>query len=447
MGIKVGTISLGCPKNTVDTELMLGFLKEEGFDIVDEAVEADVIIVNTCGFITAAKEESIEVIFDVARLKKGGNRPYILVAGCLSQRYGKELLNEMPEIDGVMGTNEVANVAQIVRRILSGERVLTIDNKNSLHEDHRIRVPLETSPTAYVKIAEGCVNYCSYCVIPYIRGPYRSRPMEAIINEVQKLSEDGVKEIILVAQETTRYGLDIYGDYKLAELLRHLVSVEGYEWLRVMYCYPTNVTEDLIEVIAQENKICKYIDLPLQHASNAMLRRMNRRGSKEDALRLIDKLRSSIPDLSLRTTFIVGFPGETEADFKELLEFMEEVKFERAGVFAYSREEDTPAASMSHQVPEDIKQARVQEAMLLQQRISYANNQAKLGQMVEVLVEGFDETRQMYIGRTQADAPEIDGQVFFTSSRCLTPGLLVPVRIIQADEYDLTGELVHEFAK
>jgi len=446
MGYKIGMISLGCPKNEVDAELMLGFLKKDGFDIVDEAPKADVIIVNTCGFITPAKEESIETILDVARLKKR-NGPLLLVAGCLSQRYGRELLREMDEIDGVMGTSEVAGIAQIVRRMLSGERVLAVGGGNYLCDDHTIRVRPAGSPTAYVKIAEGCVNYCSYCAIPRIRGPFRSRPIESVVDEVQKLTREGVKEIILVAQETTRYGLDIYGDYKLAELLSRLVPIEGLEWLRVMYCYPTSITDDLIKVIARENKICKYIDLPLQHASNSVLRRMNRTGSKEDILRLIDKLRSSIPGLTLRTSFIVGFPGETQSDYEELLEFMDEVRFERAGVFAYSREEGTPAASMPAQVSEDVKQARVQEAMLLQKEISYDHNRKKIGRVLKVLVEEFDDIQGMYIGRTEADAPEVDGQVFFNASQGVDPGLIVPVRIDEVDEYDLTGELVHELAK
>lgn len=446
MGYKIGMVSLGCPKNEIDAELMLGFLKNAGFDVVKEVIEADLVIVNTCGFITDAKEESIEAIFNLARLKKG-RRPHILVAGCLSQRYGRELLDEIDEIDGVMGTNEVADVAEIVKKILNGERVLALGGDIFNHKDHRIRMRLDNSSTAYVKIAEGCVNYCSYCAIPYIRGPYRSRPMNAIVDEVKHLTREGVKEVILVAQETTRYGLDIYGDYKLAELLRVLCTVEELKWLRLLYCYPTSITGELIEVIAQEDKICKYIDLPLQHASDVILRKMNRKGSKQDILRLIDQLRSSIPGLTLRTTFIVGFPGETQADFEELLEFMSDIKFERAGVFAYSREEGTPAASMPGHVPENIKQARVQESMLLQQQISYANNLSKIGREMSVLVEGFDEVQGMYTGRTEADAPEIDGQVFFNAYRNIEPGLLVPVRVTQADEYDLTGELVHELAK
>ncbi len=442
MVIKVGIVSLGCPKNEVDAELLAGFLKQSGYSIVDVAANADVIIVNTCGFINAAKQESIDTILNLARLRKRNAPPYILVAGCLSQRYGRELLQEMDEIDGVMGTNEVASVAQVVDRVLSGERVLAVGAENSFHQDHRVRDRLHYSPTAYVKVAEGCVNCCSYCAIPDIRGPFRSRPVDPIISEVEGLVRTGVKEIIMVAQETTRYGLDLYDEYKLTELLRRSAAVDGLKWLRFLYSYPTSVTEDLIKVIAEDSKICNYIDLPLQHASNAILSRMNRRGSKEDILHLIDKLRASIPNLTLRTTFIVGFPGETEADFQELLEFMGRVKFERAGVFAYSAEEGTPAASMPDQVPEDIKQAREKEAMLLQQEISDANNRLKIGQEVEVLVEGFDEIQGRYYGRTAADAPEIDGQVFFSANRVVAPGELVPVRINQADEYDLTGELV-----
>ncbi len=446
MTTKIGMVSLGCPKNEVDAELMLGILKREGYEITNSAGEAGLIIVNTCGFITAAKQESIETILDLARLKKSDGRPYILVAGCLSQRYGNELLSEMEEIDGVMGTNEVEQVAEVVNRITGGERVLAVGAANSLCHDHRVRESLHPSATAYVKIAEGCVNHCSYCAIPFIRGPFRSRPMESITGEVRELTRRGVKEVILVAQETTRYGLDIYGEYKLAELLRRLAASGEPEWLRFLYCYPTSVTGELIKVMAQESKICNYIDLPLQHASNSILRRMNRRGSKEDIIRLIEKLRSSIPGLTLRTTFIVGFPGETEADFQELLEFMEHVKFERAGVFAYSAEEGTPAASMPGQVPEDVKLAREEEAMLLQRGISLANNRRKIGQKVKVLVEGFDEDQGFFFGRTSADAPDVDGRVYFTGGPGVKPGMFVPVRIVQVDEYDLTGELAYESA-
>lgn len=446
MSINVALTSLGCAKNTVDAELMLGLLKKTGYKIVDRLAIADIVIVNTCGFIIDAKEESIEAIFSAVGLKKRNKRPYILVAGCLSQRYGKILFREIPEVDGIMGINRIADISIIVKRILNGERVLAVDGEDYLCEDQRLRL-LNNTATAYVKISEGCDNRCSYCVIPGIRGPFRSRQMESVIDEVYYLANNGVKEIILVAQDTTRYGLDIYGQYKLAGLLRQLVNIDGLQWIRLLYCYPTAITPELIQVIAREDKICKYIDLPLQHVSNKLLRLMNRQGYKEDYLDLIKKMRAKIPGLTLRTTFMVGFPGETNAEFMELLDFIKEVKFERMGVFTYSREEGTPASLMPGQVPEEVKRSRLQKAMMLQQQISYTINCNKIGRNLEVLVEGFDEELQKYKGRSQSDAPEIDGQVYFNFSGHIDLGSIVVVRINQADEYDLTGELVHESAK
>ncbi|MCF8011965.1 MAG: 30S ribosomal protein S12 methylthiotransferase RimO [Clostridiales bacterium] len=442
---KIALISLGCSKNSVDSELMFGFLQNNGFIITNNYNEADLIIINTCGFIKDAKEESIEVILNAVDSKSPGGKPYVLVAGCLSQRYGSELLTEIPEIDGVMGVNEISNVVHIVNRIIGGEKVKEISEKSIILDDYSFRLRFEKTPFAYIKLAEGCNNRCSYCAIPFIKGPYKSRTMKSIIYEVRVLAEQGVKEIILVAQETTRYGLDLYGEYKLADLLCELSRVDGIEWIRVLYCYPESITGDLIETINREDKICNYIDLPLQHVNNRVLRRMNRRGSKEDIINLINNIRSNIKNVILRTTFIIGFPSETENDFRELLEFIKEIQFERAGFFSYSDEEGTPAANLTPKISEEVKQARMKEAALLQEQISYDKNKEKTGKEYEVLVEGFDNNYKMYIGRTRADAPEVDGQVFFYSSKNVNAGSIVKIFINDADEYDLTGELHHEF--
>lgn len=442
MSLRVGVVSLGCVKNLVDTELMLGLLDRAGFEITSNQNDADVLIVNTCGFITEAKEESISTILKMARSKVTGRCRVLLVAGCLAQRYGRELLDEMPEVDGVMGTGDVSLVVEVVRRTLAGERVGEIGPPGFLHTYRFPRVRATAPHLAYVKIAEGCDNRCAYCAIPAIRGPYRSRRLEDIEAEVRSLAAAGVKEIIIVAQDTTRYGYDLYGRLALPDLLRRLVAADGLQWIRLMYCYPDEVTEELIEVMAAEKKICRYIDLPLQHASDEILKRMNRRGTRRDIESLIRNLRSAIEGLTLRTTFIVGLPGEEERHFQELLEFMAEVKFERVGIFKYSPEEGTPAADMPGQVPEEVKKERFKRAMKLQRTISMSHNRSRIGLVMPVLVEAWDERRKMYRGRSEGDAPEVDGNVYLTAPKPLRAGEMVNVRITAAREYDLVGELV-----
>lgn len=440
MSYRVGMVSLGCAKNLVDTELMLGQLDAAGFIITPRPEEADVLLVNTCGFITPAKEESIDQILDLAQYKKSGRCRVLLVTGCLAQRYPGELLDEMPEIDGVLGTGMVDRVVDVVRRALAGERVLAVGEPGFDYDADLPRIRTTAEHTAYVKIAEGCSNCCTYCAIPSIRGPYRSRTLESIRQEVEALAAGGVKEIILVAQDTTRYGLDLYGERKLAPLLRSLNGISGIRWIRVLYGHPDGITAELIDVFLSCDKICRYIDLPLQHASPAVLARMGRGSSAYRLRELVHKLRRAIPGLTLRTTFMVGFPGEREEDFQQLLDFMREMRFERAGVFKFCAEEGTPAAAMTGQVPEEVKEERYHRAMALQQQISLEHNRSLVGSLVSVLVEGKKGSR--YFGRTQADAPEIDGRVYFTAGRVTpSPGDFVLVKITRAGEYDLMGEL------
>ncbi|SHI44884.1 30S ribosomal protein S12 methylthiotransferase RimO [Desulfofundulus thermosubterraneus] len=440
MSCRVGMVSLGCAKNLVDTELMLGQLDAAGFIITPRPEEADVLIVNTCGFITPAKEESIDQILDLAQYKKSGRCRVLLVTGCLAQRYPRELLDEMPEIDGVLGAGMVNRVVDVVRRALAGERVLAVGEPGFDYDAGLPRIRTTGEHTAYVKIAEGCSNCCTYCAIPSIRGPYRSRTLESIRQEVEALAAGGVKEVILVAQDTTRYGLDLYGERKLAPLLRSLNGISGIRWIRVLYGHPDGITDELIDVFSSCDKICRYIDLPLQHASPAVLARMGRGGSASRLRELVHKLRRAIPGLTLRTTFMVGFPGEKEEDFQQLLDFMREMRFERAGVFKFCAEEGTPAAVMTGQVPEEVKEERYHRAMALQQQISLEHNRSMVGSLVSVLVEG--KKGSHYFGRTEADAPEIDGRVYFTAGRVTpSPGDFVLVKITLAREYDLMGEL------
>jgi len=443
MSVKVGLISLGCPKNLVDSETMLGLLKDAGFEITGREREADVLIVNTCSFIDDAKEESIKTILELARLKEEGKCRALLVTGCLAQRYPGELQAEMPEIDGLIGTGLLPGVPGVVRRVLAGEKVVAVGAPGYLHSARLSRILATPGYTAYLKIAEGCDNRCSYCTIPAVRGPFRSREIDDLLAEAEELAGRGVKELILVAQDTTRYGKDLYGRPVLDGLLGRLAAVEGLVWLRLLYTYPTLLTDELIRLMAREKKICRYLDLPLQHAANPVLSRMNRRGGREEAARLVEKLRSEVPGITLRTSFIVGFPGETEEDFRELLDFMAQVRFDRVGVFAYSREEGTTAAEMSGQAPEAVKVERRERAMALQQEISLEKNRRKIGEEITVLVEesGLKE-RGFYTGRSEGDAPEIDGRVYFKADRILNPGDFVKVSVKGARPYDLTGELV-----
>lgn len=439
---KVGLVSLGCPKNLVDSEIMLGLLKRDGFVITNREEEADVLIVNTCAFINDAKEESIKTIFELARHKEGGRLKALIAAGCLAERYAAELANKMPEIDSLAGTGDVGEIVQVVRRAISGGRSKPEADPGYLPAAGIPRL-LSTPPyTAYLKIAEGCDNRCSYCVIPAIRGPYRSRSMEDILSEAFRLAGGGARELILIAQDTTRYGTDLYGRPALADLLRELARIEDATWLRVMYAYPSLVTDGLIELLSSGEKVCRYLDLPLQHASDKILRKMNRRDRQADLIKLVEYLRSSVPGIVLRTSFIVGFPGETAEDFQELLDFMSAVRFDRVGVFTYSPEENTRAAAMPGQVPEEVKNERKEEAMALQQDISLQRNAEKTGREMIVLVEGRSATKGIFFGRSEGDAPEVDGRVYVRADRDLKPGEFVRVRVTGVSEYDLAGELV-----
>lgn len=439
MNKKIVMISLGCAKNRVDTEVMLGHLQKAGYQITGEAEEAGVIIINTCGFITAAKEESINAIFDAARLKEKGNCARIVVAGCLAQRYAAELLEEVPEIDGIIGTGAIPEIVTTVNQVLSGERYVLVDTPGYLHRQKDPRLLTTPRHTAYLKIAEGCDNRCSYCAIPNIRGPYRSRPMEAVIEEAKELCSRSTKELIVIAQETTRYGIDLYGSYKLADLLQGLERIENCRWIRLMYCYPTTITGELLDVIRSSAKICRYIDLPLQHINNRILKMMNRRGNKEQIIYLINKLRRMMPGITIRTTFIVGFPGETEAEFNELLSFIEHTRFDRAGIFGFSPEEGTAAEKLPGRISDREIAARLDAAMTLQQNISAQNNRKFIGMEKSVLAEGWDNDANMYWGRSEGDAPEIDGKVFFTSEETVRAGDFVRVKILDSTEYDLAG--------
>lgn len=415
MLIKIGMISLGCAKNQVDAEMMLFTLRTAGYQIVNEAALADVAIVNTCGFIEQAKQESIDEILELAELKKEGKIKAIIVTGCLAERYQYEVMKELYEVDAVVGIGDNANIAETVEKVLNGERVSAFPDKLCLPlEGGRLQ---STPPYyAYLKISEGCDNCCTYCAIPKIRGKFRSRKKEAVIEEARALAQNGVKELIVIAQDTTRYGEDLYGKPVLDELLEELAKIDELEWIRLLYCYPDKITDSLLDTIAKNDKILKYIDLPLQHCSGKVLKAMNRRGNREELEALIDKIRTKIPGVVLRTTLIAGFPGESEEDFNELSEFVAKMKFERLGCFAYSQEEGTPAALMKDQIDEDVKQKRQDIIMEQQQGIMYDYCQSLVGKTLTVLVEGFDRYAECYFGRSAADSPEVDGKVFFSAN-------------------------------
>ena len=430
--------SLGCSKNLIDSEQMLGLLEQSGYEIVENEEDANILIVNTCTFIESAKMESIECILELAQYKKTGHCKYLIVTGCLAQRYKEQILSELPEVDAVIGTNEYDKIADVIRSLdEEQEKRLFCAETPLLCETSRLR----STPgyTAYLKIAEGCDNHCTYCVIPSIRGRYRSRRMEDIISEAKELAADGVKELVVIAQDTTRYGKDLYGEYRLAELLRELCHIDNIEWVRVHYCYPEIVTDKLIDVFAEESKLCNYFDIPIQHCSDGILKRMGRRTNKKQITELIARIRHRLPDAVIRTSLIVGFPGETEEEFEELRQFVEETKFDRLGVFAYSREEDTPAYDMDNQIDEEEKERRRELLMMVQSEISQQLNEDKIGKTVRVLVEGKDEIIKSYYGRTYADSIEIDGKVFFKSDKPLKEGDFASVKIEQVLEYDLFG--------
>ncbi len=443
MTIKVGVVSLGCAKNLVDSEVMLGILDKANYAITGEEDQAEVLIVNTCGFIESAKQESINTILALAEHKQTGRCKVLILAGCLAQKYRDELARELPEVDAIVGTGEVENIAGIVEAAMSGgEKVVKVDSPEYLYDHNSPRIRTTPGYSAYVKVADGCDNCCSYCVIPELRGSYRSRHLESIEAEVKSLVEQGVKEVLLIAQDTTRYGIDIYGQFKLSELVERLSQIKDLHWIRLLYCYPTHFTEELISAMAKNPKVCKYLDIPLQHCDDEILQAMNRRGKRQDILDLIARLRKAMPDIVLRTSFIVGLPGETEDKFQALLNFIAEVRFDRAGIFTYSREPGTPAAGMENQVPDEVKEERYHRAMEALMQLSWEKNQARVGQTLEVLVEGKEENGHWF-GRSQGDAPDIDGKVYFDGDNP-GPGSFVQVRITEAYEYDLMGEVINE---
>ncbi|MEV3214249.1 30S ribosomal protein S12 methylthiotransferase RimO [Paenibacillus larvae] len=441
MSEKVKVVTLGCEKNLVDSEIMGGLINERGFSLVDQAEEATVIIVNTCGFIDAAKEESINTILDMAELKQTAHLKALIVSGCLTQRYKEELMKELPEIDGIVGTGDFHKINDIIDQALNGKKPILVGNPVFNYEAALPRRITTPRYTAYVKIAEGCDNNCTFCSIPIMRGKFRSRSMESILAEVRQLSEQGVKEISLIAQDSTNYGIDLYDSYVLPELLNKVSAIEGIEWVRLHYAYPGFFTDELIETIATNPKICKYIDLPLQHSEDSVLKRMRRPGRQKDARELIRKIRSRIPDAALRTSIIVGFPGETEEDFQSLVDFVKEINFDRLGVFTYSREQDTPASRFPDQIPDDVKEYRANVLMEVQRQISHERNGKRIGMEIPVLIERYDGRNDVFIGRSQFDAPEIDGEVFVSAKR-LEIGRIARVRITHSFEFDLSGEVV-----
>lgn len=436
---KVKVVTLGCEKNLVDSEIMSGLIDQRGYRLVDEREDATVIIVNTCGFIDAAKEESVNTILELAELKETAKLKALIVSGCLTQRYKQTLMEEMPEIDGIVGTGDFYNINQIVDEALKGKKPIQVGNPVFNYEEVLPRKVSTAKYTTYVKIAEGCDNNCTFCSIPIMRGKFRSRSMESVIAEVKMMASQGVKEISLIAQDSTNYGTDLYGEYKLAELLRKVSQVEGIEWVRLHYAYPGFFTDELIEEMASNPKVCKYVDMPLQHSEDSILKRMRRPGRNRDIRELVAKIRSRIPNVSLRTSLIVGFPGETEEDFERLCEFVRDIKFDRLGVFTYSKEEDTPASRLPDQVDDEVKEWRANTLMEIQREVANEISGKYIGQVLDVLVERYDGRSDVFIGRSQYDAPEIDGEVYVTNCNA-SIGQMTKVRITHAYEYDLSGE-------
>ena len=434
-------ISLGCDKNLVDSEVMLGLLNAKGYQMVDDEMKADIIIVNTCCFIHDAKEESIQTILEMAQYKTDGRLKVLVVTGCLAQRYQQEILDEIPEVDAVLGTTSYDKIVEAVEEALAGKGHVEVEDIDALPLVDTGRLVTTGGHFAYLKIAEGCDKHCTYCIIPKIRGNFRSVPMERLIKEAGELAGQGVKELILVAQETTLYGKDLYGEKSLHRLLRELCKISGIRWIRILYCYPEEIDENLIQVMKEEKKICHYLDLPIQHANDDILKRMGRRTSKKQLEEIIGRLRREIPDIALRTTLITGFPGETKEQHEELMEFVDEMEFDRLGVFTYSPEEDTPAADMPDQVPEEVKEERQAEIMELQQEIVFDQAEAMIGREVLVMIEGKVADENAYVGRTYKDAPNVDGLIFINTEAELMSGDFAKVKVTGALEYDLIGEL------
>ena len=442
MATRVGMVSLGCPKNQIDAEHMLYSLKSEGFELVQDAALADVVIINTCGFISDAKQEAIDTTLEFLELKKEGRIKAVIMTGCLAERYRDQIMQEMPELDAVIGLGANDKLVDIIRDIYAYHKPIECYGECEALAMEGSRI-ISTEPFyAYLKIAEGCSNFCTYCAIPKIRGRFRSRKMEDIIEEAKWLAENGVKELVVIAQDTTRYGEDNYGKPMLPELLRELCKIDGFKWIRTLYSYPERISDELIDVVASEPKLVKYFDLPIQHCNSEVLRRMNRHCNKEQITELVTKLRDRIPGVILRTTVITGFPGETEEQFEELSAFIKQARFERLGAFAYSAEEDTPAAEFPDQIDEDVKQKRLEIVYNEQSFIMDEKNEALVGKTFETVCEGFDRYAEMYFGRTYMDAPEIDGKLFFTSERKLQAGEFVNVKITDILDYDPIGETV-----
>ena len=445
--MKILFISLGCDKNLADSEEMLGLLTGSGHEIVDSEEEAEAIVVNTCCFIHDAKEESINTILEMAEYKKSGVCQVLIVTGCMAQRYKEEIIQEIPEVDAVLGTTSYGDIVQALNEASAGKHFEEFKDINSLPEDSGRRVITTGGHFGYLKIAEGCDKHCTYCIIPSLRGNFRSVPEERLLAQAEYMASQGVKELILVAQETTVYGTDLYGKKTLHLLLRKLCQIKGIRWIRILYCYPEEIYDELIQVMKEEKKICHYLDLPIQHCSDRILKRMGRRTSKAQLVEIITKLRKEIPDIVLRTSLITGFPGETEEDHQELLEFVDEMEFDRLGVFTYSPEEDTPAATMKDQVPEELKEERRDEIMELQQEISLDKGNQRIGQEMLVMIEGKVSGESAYIGRTYMDAPKVDGYMFVQTGELMVTGDFAKVRVTGALEYDLIGELTDEYTE
>ena len=451
--IKLFCVSLGCDKNLVDTEKMLGVAGGLGVSFTDDETEADAILINTCCFIGDAKEESVNTILEMARYKEEGKCRALIVAGCLAQRYKQEIIDEIPEVDAILGTTSYEEIGNVLTRLFGEEKEKKEEHISCFHdlkelpETAKKRVMTTGGHYAFLKIAEGCDKRCSYCIIPYLRGPYRSVPMEQLLAEARELAENGVRELILVAQETTLYGKDLYGEKTLPKLLHELAQIPGIYWIRIQYCYPEEITDELIQAIKTEEKVCHYLDIPIQHASDRILKRMGRRTHKAELKERIGALRREIPDIALRTTFICGFPGETEKDHEELMEFVDEMEFERVGVFTYSAEEDTPAYSYPDQIPEEVKEERRADVMELQQEIAFEHCENMVGKVLDVMIEGKVADEPAYVGRTYMDAPNVDGLIFVNADEMLMSGDFVRVKVTGANEYDLIGEVYHESAE
>lgn len=445
--MKLMFISLGCDKNLVDTEVMMGLLSKKNITFTDDEKEAEIIIINTCCFINDAKEESVNTILEMAELKKKGSCKVLIVSGCMAQRYRQEIIDEIPEVDAILGTASYDKIVEVLDGVLTGQEHNVFEDLSRLPDNTGKRMVTTGGHYAYLKIAEGCDKCCTYCIIPKIRGRYRSYPMEELISQAEELVEGGVKELLLVAQETTLYGKDLYGEKSLHRLIKELCKIDGLKWIRILYCYPEEIYDELIDVIKNEPKVCHYLDMPIQHANDDVLRRMGRRTNQAELREIIGKLRKEIPDIALRTSLIAGFPGETKEAHEEMLDFVDEIEFDRLGVFAYSAEEDTPAFSFANQIDDEVKEEWRDEIMELQQEVSMDKSHQRIGKTYMTMIEGKVADENAYVGRTYMDAPNVDGYIFVNTDEELMTGDFVPVKVTGALEYDLIGEIDYESAK